>query len=229
MTVICTICARGGSKGVPGKNIRMLAGKPLIVHTIELALAHPRIDAVHVSTDSEAIADVARKANANVPFLRPAELATCSAGKLPAIIHLVEHLEGLGTIIDTVIDFDPTSPLRAAEDIDACLDLIDGGASSVITGYEADKNPYFNMVETDADGIAGLCKTSPNGKVLARQAAPKVFAMNGSVYAWQRAALSDNMWDAQPRLHVMPRERSIDIDSEIDFALVKLLIEAKGL
>lgn len=227
MTTVATICARGGSQGVEGKNIRLLLGKPLIVHTIEQALAHPAIDSVHVSTDSEQIAQIARDAGAEVPFLRPAELATASAPKLPVIIHLVEWLETQGKTVDTVIDLDPTSPLRLASDIDACLELVGGETRCVITGYEADKNPYFNMVEIDERGIAGPSKPAPGGPVQARQAAPPVYSMNASIYVWRRDALAASLWDCQPRLHVMPRERSVDIDSEFDFRLVELLMKER--
>lgn len=224
MTTICTICARGGSQGVPGKNIRPLLGKPLIVHTIKQALATPGIASVHVSTDSPQIADVAREAGADVPFLRPAELATATAGKLPAIIHLVEHLEAGGYAIDTIVDLDPTSPLRLQEDISACLALLDSDTDAVITGYPADKNPYFNMVELDEANRAQLCKTVSGKRVVARQAAPDVFSMNASIYVWKRSALGESLWDNAPALYVMPHERSVDIDSEIDFKLVELLL-----
>jgi CMP-N-acetylneuraminic acid synthetase len=225
MSTVCTICARGGSQGVPGKNIRLLAGRPLIVHTIELALAQERIDSVHVSTDSPEIARIAREAGADVPFLRPPELATASAGKLSAIIHLIEYLEANGAAISTIVDLDPTSPLRSAEDIDACLDLVERrDAAAVITGYPAPKNPYFNMVELDADGIARLCKRVDAGAVLSRQAAPPVYAMNASIYVWRRDALKKDLWSSEPRLHIMPHERSVDIDSEMDFKLVELLM-----
>lgn len=227
MTTICTICARGGSQGVPGKNIRALAGRPLIVHTIAMALAHPRLDSVHVSTDSEAIAEIARAAGADVPFLRPAHLATASAGKLDAIVHLVEHLEADGAAIDIVCDLDPTSPLRRPDDIDACLDLVAEGAPAAITAAPSDKNPYFNMVERDANGRAHLVKQPPDGAVLSRQSAPPVYAMNASIYVWRRDALNTSLWDPTPALHVMPRERSIDIDSEVDFRLVELLMAEK--
>lgn len=120
---------------MPGKNIRPLLGKPLIVHTIEMALAHSRIDHVFVSTDSEAIADIARAAGATVPYLRPAELATDTAGKIPVIRHLVEHVEAGGYGVNQIVDLDPTSPLRLSCDIDACLDLVDVGAEAVITAF----------------------------------------------------------------------------------------------
>lgn len=228
MKVVCTVCARGGSQGVPGKNIRPLMGRPLIDHTLSMALAHPRIEAVYVSTDSEDIATVARRSGAIVPFLRPPELATATAGKLPVIMHLVDFLENEGHVFDTIIDLDPTSPLRVEADIDACLDLIEAGANAVITGFEAEKNPYFNMVELDEDGAADLCKKPAGGLVLGRQAAPPVYSMNASIYAWRRAALGSDLWAAKPRLHVMPRERSIDIDAEIDFRIVEMLMTERG-
>lgn len=227
MTTIATICARGGSTGVPGKNIRPLLGKPLIVHTIEQALACPAIDRTFVSTDSEAIANVARDAGATVPFLRPAELATDQAPKLPVIQHLVEQVERLGQRIERIVDLDPTSPLRDLADIAACIDLLDEHADVVITAYESEKNPYFNMVERRADGAIRLVKP-PATPIAGRQAAPRVYAMNASIYVWRRRSLALGLWDGEVRLHVMPRERSVDIDSEVDFKLVELLMRQRA-
>lgn len=226
MTVLCSICARGGSTGVPGKNIRPLLGKPLIVWSIEQALAHPGIDRVVVSTDDAAIAAVARDAGAEVPFMRPAELATNIAPKIPVIEHMVGWLEAAGDRIATILDLDPTSPLRAMEDISACMALLDAETDVVITGYPAEKNPYFNMVELDATGHAKLVKQPP-GAVLGRQSAPSVFSMNASIYVWHRHSLSAGLWNGRTRLHVMPHERSVDIDSEIDFKLVDLLLRER--
>jgi CMP-N-acetylneuraminic acid synthetase len=226
MSVIATICARGGSRGVPGKNIRLLHGKPLIVHTIEQAQACPGIDGVYVSTDSVDIADVASAAGANVPYLRPPELATSSAPKVPVIKHLVDHLQGLGHDITTVVDLDPTSPLRDVADVANCLAMLDDHTDIVITGYEAEKNPYFNMVERKPDGNIGVVKPPP-GLVAGRQAAPEVFSMNASIYVWRREALSRGIWHNRVALYVMPRERSVDIDSELDFFFVEKLMEIK--
>ena len=227
MTTIATICARGGSRGVPGKNIRPLAGKPLIAHTIEQALAVDAIERVFVSTDSEEIADVARNHGAEVPFLRPAELATSEAGKLPVIRHLVDHVMAAGINVRRIVDLDPTSPLRAVSDIEACLELLDDGADAVITAYAADKNPYFNMVESLPGGGFGLCKQL-GGAVLRRQDAPDVYSMNASIYVWWLDTLDKGLFGAGTRLHVMPRERSVDIDSPLDFEIVELLMEKRA-
>src|SRR6185369_15552604 len=153
---IASICARGGSKGLPGKNIRLFEGRPLIVHTIQHALGCAEIDAVYVSTDDSEIADVARSAGAIVPCMRPAELATDEAGKLPVIEHLVSFLESQGERIARVVDLQPTSPLRDSADISAAL-CARPGAQLVLSVAEAADSPYFNLVEQDADGWLHLC------------------------------------------------------------------------
>lgn len=223
MKTIATICARGGSVGLPGKNIRILQGKPLIAHTIEQALAVKEIQAVYVSTDDPAIADVAQHFGARVPFLRPAELATSSAPKVPVIQHLCDWIVLHDGEFDRVVDLDPTSPLRNVTDIQACLGLLDMETDAVITAFESEKNPYFNMVERKSDGRIGLvCK--PEGLVVARQQAPHVYSMNASIYVWHRQTLSNGLWSGRLKLHEMPRERSIDIDSPLDFAIVEMLM-----
>lgn len=223
---IATICARGGSVGVPGKNIKPLLGKPLICYSIEQALAIPAIDKVFVSTDSEAIAEVARSAGAEVPFLRPAELATSSAPKLAVIRHLVEWVDANVGPVGRIVDLDPTSPLRDLTDIEACMAMLDDQTDVVITAYEADKNPYFNMVEAQPDGNIRLVKPLEGG-VVARQSAPKVYSMNASIYCWHRQTLDKGLWEGRTRLHVMPRERSVDIDEPIDFHIVEFLIKQR--
>lgn len=226
MATIATICARGGSSGLPGKNIRPLLGRPLIVYSIEQALACTAIDAVYVSTDSPEIADVARNAGGTVPSLRPAALATAEAPKLDVIRHVVAVVEADGRRIDRIVDLDPTSPLRELSDIETCLGLLRPDVDVVITGYEAEKNPYFNMVEFDGQGRVRLVKAS-EVPVEARQAAPKVYAMNASIYVWHRHTLQKGLWEGRAALHIMPRERSIDIDSMLDFKLVELLMQER--
>jgi len=226
---IISICARGGSAGVPGKNTRLLRGKPLIAWTIEQAFACGLAERVIVSTDSEEVAAVAQRYGAEVPFLRPTELATAQAAKLPVIEHLVNWVEtSSGQQVDTVIDLDPTSPLRAVSDITACVKLLDERTDLVITGYLSDKNPYFNMVEQRlGEYVELVCK--PVSEVFGRQNASRVYAMNASIYVWRRSELTGSLWSSpRVRLYEMPRERSIDIDHPVDFELVELLMNQKG-
>ena len=174
---IATVCARGGSKGLPGKNILDFAGQPLIARTITQALACAGIAGVFVSTDDDAIAEAARHAGAQVPYRRPAELATDEAGKLPVIEHLVRHLEAQGLAIATVVDLQPTSPLRDAGDIAAALALREQ-APLVVSVSEAQDNPYFNLVERQSDGLVTLSKGGGSAR---RQDTPPVYALNGAI------------------------------------------------
>ena len=222
---IATICARGGSKGLPGKNLRPLAGRPLIVHTIEHALACRGIEGVFVSTDDQRIAEVATRAGAQVPYLRPAELATDEAPKLPAIEHLVSHLERGGMKVDTVVDLQPTSPLRQPENIEAALALLDD-ADLVVSVTEPSHNPYYTLAEADAQGLLQLSKPA---RFARRQDAPAVWGLNGSIYVWRRAALpraiAEGFWSVRSRPYAMPRRRSVDIDDLEDFELAQWYLQ----
>jgi CMP-N,N'-diacetyllegionaminic acid synthase len=222
---IATICARGGSKGLPGKNIKPFAGKPLIAHTIAHALDCAEIDAVYVSTDDVRIADIARNAGAEVPYLRPAELATDEAGKLPVIEHLVSHLEQQGELIRRVVDLQPTSPLREPGDIATAL-LARPAAQLVVSVSEAQDNPYFNLVEQGSDGLVHLSKGDGAAR---RQDVPPVYALNGSIYVWQRAALAHaslhGLWSVTVAPYVMPRWKSVDIDTLEDFEHAQWLFD----
>jgi N-acylneuraminate cytidylyltransferase len=223
--VIATLCARGGSKGLPGKNLRPLGGKPLIVHTIEQALACRGVEGVFVSTDDAAIAEVAQRAGAQVPYLRPAELATDEAPKLPAVEHLVAHLEHGGMKVDTVVDLQPTSPLRRTQDVEAALALL-GDADLVVSVTEPSHNPYYTLAEADAQGWLRLSKPADFAR---RQDAPSVWGLNGSIYVWRRAALpkaiAQGFWSVRARPYAMPRRRSVDIDDLEDFELAQWLLQ----
>lgn len=224
---LCTICARGGSKGVPGKNVRQLAGQPLIAHSVEQALASGLFAAVAVSSDSDAILDAARAAGATHLIRRPDELATDTAGKVGAIAHCVQAAEALtDQHYDTLVDLDATSPLRDVTDITGAVALLEStGATSVITAAPARRSPYFNLVELDADGYVRLSKGS-EGTVLRRQDAPPCFDMNASIYVWRRNAFlaEPAVFYSDTRLFVMPEERSHDIDSPLDFEWVEYLM-----
>lgn len=214
---IATICARGGSKGLPRKNVRPFAGKPLIAHTIEQARACPLIEAVYVSTDDDEIAAVAREWGAQVPYRRPAELATDAAAKIPAIEHMVAHLESQGERIDLVVDLQPTSPLRTQQDLADSIRLAPQ-ADLIVTVTEPSHNPYYSLVEARPDGTLRVSKAEGFAR---RQDVPQAWGLNGSIYVWQRAALAraavDGFWSVAIRPSVMPRHRSVDIDDVLDF------------
>lgn len=230
-SIVLTICARGGSKGIPGKNIKPVLGKPLIGYTIEQAKALNWVDRIVVSTDSDYIKKVVEDFGLEVPFLRPAELATDSAGKLPAIIHAVEIAQKhWGESYDAVLDLDPTSPLRNLEDIGSVVKILteELDVKSVFSVCEAYKNPYFNMVEENKDGYVEISK-KPTKPILRRQDAPKAYEMNASIYAmWKKDLLTEKtFFTDRTKVYVMPRERSTDIDSQIDFDFVEFLMKKK--
>lgn len=231
MISICTLCARGGSKGVPGKNVRLLMGKPLIAHSVERAVESGLFETIAVSSDSDEILDAASRAGATVLIKRPDELATDQAAKLPVIRHCVLAAEEVvGREFDVIMDLDATSPLRSVEDIVAAHRLLlDTDAENVITAMPARRSPYFNMVELDAEGYARLSKTLDT-PVISRQSSPAVYDMNASIYLWRRNALlrGQTLMMNRTRLYVMPEERSIDIDSELDFQFVEFVLNQRG-
>lgn len=228
--IVGAICARGGSRGVPRKNLRPIAGIPLIVRAIRCAQACTALDRIVVSTDDEEIASVARSEGAEVPFLRPAHLALDTSPKWPVFQHLVETLEARDRVpIRAIADLDTGAPLRIPEDVSACLQLLGhGNADVVITASEADRNPYFNMVELDKAGFARVVKQLP-APITDRQSAPVVYSLSPSVFAIAREALDryDHWSHAKVRLHVIPRERALDIDTETDFRYAEMLLEGQ--
>lgn len=231
MRRICTICARGGSKGVKNKNIRILRGKPLLAHSIAQALETRLFDAVAVGSDSDEILRTGERYGATHVIRRPDELASDAAAKLPAMRHCVQSVEAsTGSLFEVVVDLDATSPLRTVGDIaNAVAMLEDGDVSNVITAMPARRSPYFNMVELTPDGKVVLAKQL-HPPVVRRQDAPKCFDMNASVYVWWRDVFmqSDTLFLEKTALYVMPEERSIDIDSELDFQFVEFLAGLKG-
>ena len=231
MRRICTICARGGSKGIKNKNIRELLGKPLITYTLGQAKASKLFQAVAVTSDSDEILEIAKNSGADFLVKRPKELATDQAPKLPAIRHCVREVEARTRLaFETVCDLDPTSPLRETRDIAGAVRLLEeSGVTNVITGAPARRSPYFNLVEAEG-GVARLSKP-PKTPVLRRQDSPKCYDMNASIYVWRRDRLfeSDSIFNPDTRLYEMPPERSLDIDSELDFELVEFLMERASL
>ena len=212
---------------MPNKNLRELHGRPLMAYTIEQALESGLFAHVVVSTDSEEIAETAKTFGAEAWFLRPAELAADEAPKLPAIRHaLLEAEQHYGQEFDVLVDLDATSPLRIVEDIIRAFEqFIAEKADILITGCLARKNPYFNMVERVDDRIQKVKQLDK--PPVRRQDAPKVYDMNASIYIWKREALLgyDTLFVDKTSLYVMPEERSVDIDTELDWDFVEFIIK----
>lgn len=232
-SILVTICARKGSKGVPLKNIRPLHGLPLIAHTVRQALAWPRKSKLIVSTDSEDIARVAREYGAETPFLRPMELATDTIAKMPVLIHALEESEKhYGMKFDVMLDLDPTSPMRTLEDIERGWQAFTrSGRPVCFSVVRARKNPYFNMVERDSGGHVRLVKTLDK-TYASRQSAPAVWDMNASIYFYKRDFLLSrpgSLWEGDPECFEMPPESAFDIDEERDFVITELMMKLRGL
>jgi N-acylneuraminate cytidylyltransferase/CMP-N,N'-diacetyllegionaminic acid synthase len=212
---------------VPGKNLRPLLGKPLIAHSIEQAKNTGLFAAVAVSSDAQEILDIAKKYGADVLVRRPDEMATDTAAKLPAIRHCFEAAEReCGRIFPVFVDLDVTSPLRLPEDIADAINLLESThASSVITGTPSRRSPYFNLVELDDRGVPYVCKKLKE-PLVRRQDAPRCFDMNASIYVWRREPFlaAPAVFYDDTRLFEMPEERSIDVDSMLDWDIVQVLM-----
>ena len=224
--ILCTICARGGSKGLPNKNLLKIGDKSLIGHTLTQAKAIDAIDCIIVSSDSNEILKEGEIYAADILLQRSAKLASDDAGKIDAIIDCLNHAESnLNKHFDYVIDLDVTSPLRNLIDIENCLEFTkDQGFKNLITVTNSKKNPYFNQIEITNEGPQ-LVKSGHNIK--GRQSAPKVYDMNAAIYVWSRDFLINEktLFSRDTIVYDMPEERSLDIDNELDFKIVKHLIE----
>lgn len=228
---IAFIFARGGSKGVPGKNLRELAGKPLIAHAIECAKAAKSIDAVVVSTDDEEIAAAAREWGAEVPFMRPADLAEDDSPEWLAWCHAIDWLEqeqerktGVFVCVPT------TSPLRSPEDIDACVERFkQGDVDVVLTLTPAARNPYFNMVTLNDEGLASLV-IQRQRQVATRQKAPEIYDITTVCYAANPDFIrnSTGLFDGRTGAVNVPQERALDIDTEWDLKIAKAIMGEKN-
>lgn len=226
--ILAIIPARGGSKGVPNKNIKELLGKPLIAYTIEQARNSHYIDRTIVSTDSPAISDIAISYGAEVPFMRPEELATDQSGTIDVLVHAIDWLEKNENYrFDILVLLHATTPLREPEDIDHSIELlVEEGAENVFTVTEAHRNPYFNMVEIKNDKVSLVKK----GNYTTRQRAPEVFDMNSSIYVWWKDIFKKkkSIFLENSRIYIMPRTRSVDIDNYFDFKIAEMLLSNQG-
>ena len=226
MKTFAFIFARGGSKGVPGKNIRNLGGKPLLAHSIITAQSVDEISRVFVSTDDQRIADVGIKYGAEI-IKRPHNLAQDSSPEWLAWLHAVEWLESKGEYFDRFISLPTTSPLRNKNDVVKCLNLLDNKTDVVVTITNASRSPYFNMV-SEKDGYIKLLMESKEG-FSRRQDTPLEYDMTTVAYVSRPSFIKNNnkVFDGQVRAALIPKERAIDIDDEIDFKVAEMLMKEK--
>jgi CMP-N-acetylneuraminic acid synthetase len=224
------ICARGGSKGLPRKNLRALAGKPLIGWAIEVAKNCPSLDRIVVSTDDVEIADVARHFGAEVPFMRPNELARDDSPELLSWQHCLRTLTTLeGKAPEALVAVPATAPLRAVEDVEACVaNLFQSHADLCITVKAAERNPYFTMVTLEDGWVNMLMK--PPKPIFRRQDAPEVFDIVPVAYAaWGKYLLgASRLLEGRVRATMVPVERSVDIDTEEDFAFAEFVLSRQA-
>jgi CMP-N,N'-diacetyllegionaminic acid synthase len=221
MSTFALIPARGGSKGIPRKNVKLIAGKPLIVWTIEAALRSSLLNAVVVSTDDPEIAAVALQAGAQVPFMRPAALAQDQTPGLDPVLHALNQLPQY----DSVLLLQPTSPLRTTDDIDGCLNLaIQKKTPSVVSVNEAGTHPYWTFRLSADQTMVRFVDTAP---VARRQDLPEVFSLNGAMYFaeanWLRR--SGSLVGVETLAYVMPIEHSVDLDTPFDWKFTELLLK----
>ncbi len=220
--VLYLIPARGGSKGIPGKNIKPLLGKPLIHYAIESARELANDVDICVSTDDVTVANCAKEVGLKIPFMRPASLATDTATSNDVILHAIHFYKDQGIEYDVVVLLQPTSPFRQKQYIRDAIDALDSETEMVVSVKISQSNPYINLVEEDDNGHLKICKG--DGKITRRQDAPDVYEYNGSIYAINIASLlkTQNIKHfTKVRKLVMPSTLSIDIDTHEDWVLAE--------
>lgn len=226
--ILVVITARGGSKGIPGKNIKPLCGKPLLLYSIDAARSIAPDNRICLSTDSEEIAQVAKGYGLSVPFMRPAELSTDTASSDSVLKHALNFWsENYGTTIDAVVLLQPTSPFRTKQHLTEALALYDDDVDMVVSVSEAAANPYYDCYEEDADGYLKLSK----GEIrpVRRQEAPKAWQTNGSIYIINPHSLRTKTLSTFTKLrkYEMDKVYSIDLDTMIDWKLAEILKNEK--
>lgn len=224
MKPVFVIPARGGSKGIPGKNIKPLCGKPLIAYSVEVARQLADDRDICVTTDDERIAQVVKNMGLDVPFMRPEYLATDGCGTYEVLLHAVKFYEELGRDYDTLVLLQPTSPMRNAEDVQAAIDAYTPDIDMVVTVTEAASNPYYNCYETDENGFLHISKG--DGCYTRRQDAPKAWEYNGAVYVINIESLKKGPLGSFKRRKMveMSRERSVDLDTPLDWMVAEAIM-----
>ena len=228
MNILCTICARGGSKGVKNKNIKILKGKPLIYFTIKQALKSKIFKNIVVSTDSKKINRISTSFGASGWYLRNKILSGDNVSKISVIRDTFKKSEKYyKKKFDYIIDLDVTSPLRKIQDIKkSFLFFKKKNYDNLFSVCESTRSPYFNIIEKNKDKIKLVKKTK---NFFSRQKIPKTYDMNASIYIWKRKTLltSNTLFNSKTGIYIMPKNRSFDIDTNIDFKIVSFLMKNK--
>lgn len=227
MRTVAFVFARGGSKGLPGKNIRKLGNMPLVAHSISVATQVNEIERVFVSTDSSEIANVAYEFGAEF-IMRPSELAQDDSPEWLAWQHAIEETRNLVGEFDRFISLPATAPLRLAEDVVKCLDALDAQTDAVVTMTPAARSPWFNMVRSDSRGYVRVLCDGDTG-LSRRQDAPQAFDLSTVAYVARPKFIlaNENIWSGRVRGVTIPQERAIDIDTEYDFRIAEYLMRER--
>ncbi len=224
MRILYIIPARAGSKGLPGKNTKLLGGKPLVQYSIEFALRNLKEgDELCVTTNDDDVIAIAQQLGTTVPFRRPEELATDTATSYDVIIHALTFYEKKGKIFDAILLLQPTSPFRVQEDFYNLIEIYDEETEMVVSVKLSKENPYFSLFEEKADGFL---QKSKEGNFQRRQDAPTVFAFNGSMYLINVNAIKRSSISGFKNIKksIMPEERSVDIDTFADWSLAEFYL-----
>lgn len=223
MRYLVVIPARGGSKGILRKNIKQFDGKPLIYYSIDAARAIAPDEDICVSTDDDEIIQVVEDYGLKVPFKRPAELATDTAGTYEVLLHALDFYEKQGRHYDTLVLLQNTSPFRRAEQVKEALGLYNEKVDMVVSVKECAANPYYCVFEEDANGYLHVCKG--DGNIFRRQDAPKVYEYNGAIYIINTESLKhQHMHQFKKRIkYVMDEISSFDLDTMIDWKIAEMI------
>jgi CMP-N,N'-diacetyllegionaminic acid synthase len=226
MKILYLIPARGGSKGIPGKNIKKLSGKPLICYSIDNAKVLSKVENICVSTDDPKIIKVAEEYGLKVPFVRSKVLATDKTSMNDVIVDAINFYEKKGFYYDAIVLLQPTSPFRAVKHVKEAIKLFSSNIDMVVSVTESEANPYFNLFEENADGFLGRSK---KGKFTRRQDCPKVYKYNGAIYVINIKSLKSKKLHAfsKVRKYFMDEKLSVDLDTTMDWDFAEFLIKNK--
>lgn len=225
MNILIVIPARGGSKGIPHKNIKKLRGKPLIYYTIDIARQIVPDEYICVSTDDDEIIKAVENYRLSVPFKRPDELATDTAGANGVLLHALSYYEKQERKIDLLVLLQPTSPFRKKTFIQEAIQLYDSSLDMVVSVKETTANPYYNSFEENAEGL--LVVSKGDGRIERRQDAPKVWEFNGSVYVINPVSLKKKEMVGFTRIkkYIMDDIYSVDLDTPFDWKIAELMLK----